>query len=155
MQGGKAFMNRKNVEIAPLPANPGEQAPIMLKKAPLRGLVLCMLAFILCILMSVTPLLHLAGKTFLLPLPTNPLLLWWGSWIPANLHLAQVYWASMITTNAIEFLLLMALAFVIYGLCASFIQRQPPQSDFKRIRRLIWLTTIVGGLIFVFTPAML
>src|SRR5947209_1879256 len=117
--------------------------------------ILCALAFILCILMSVTPLLHLAGKTFLLPLPTNPLLLWWGSWIPANLHLAQAYWASMITTNAIEFLLLMALAYVIYGLCALFIQRQPPQSDFKRTRRLIWLATIVGGLIFVLTPAML
>src|SRR6266704_3270518 len=93
-----------------------------IEKIVLTPFALCTLAFILCILMSVTPLLHLVGKTFLLPLPTNPLLLWWGSWIPANLHLAQVYWASMITTNAIEFLLLMALAFVIYGLCALFIQ---------------------------------
>src|SRR5438105_14471569 len=123
-------MSRKNVEISPLLVNSGGQAAVMPKKVPVRAITLCMLAFILCILMSVTPLLHLAGKTFLLPLPTNPLLLWWGSWIPANLHLAQAYWASMITTNAIEFLLLMALAYVIYALCALFIHRQPPQSDF-------------------------
>ena len=148
-------MNRKNVEIAPLPANPGEQASIIPKKAPLRGLVLCMLAFILCILISVTPLLHLAGKTFLLPLPTNPFLLWWGSWLPANLQLASDYRASMITTNSIEFLLLMAFAFGVYGLSAFFIQRLPEQSDYKNVLRLIWLGTIIGGLIFVLTPAML
>src|SRR5437868_11159548 len=139
-------MNRKNVEIAPLPANPGEQASIIPKKAPLRAVALCMLAFILCILISVTPLLHLAGKTFLLPLPTNPFLLWWGSWLPANLHLASAYRASMITTNSIEFLLLMALAFGVYGLSAFFIQRQPEQpvqSDYKNVLRLIWLATII------------
>ena len=148
-------MNRKNVEIAPLPADRGEQAPIMLKKAPLRAVALCMLAFILCILISVTPLLHLAGKTFLLPLPTNPFLLWWGSWLPANLQLASDYRASMITTNSIEFLLLMAFAFGVYGLSAFFIQRLPEQSDYKNVLRLIWLGTIIGGLIFVLTPAML
>src|SRR5438105_12258918 len=148
-------MIRKNVEIAPLPAIPDEQASIIPKKAPLRGLVLCMLAFILCILISVTPLLHLAGKTFLLPLPTNPLLLWWGSWLPANLQLASNYRASMITTNSIEFLVLMALAFGVYGLSAFLIQRQPEQSNYKNVSRLIWLGTIVGGLIFVLTPAML
>jgi len=148
-------MSRKNVEISPLPAHPGEQAHIMLKKAPLRGLVLCMLAFILCILISVTPLLHLAGKTFLLPLPTNPFLLWWGSWLPANLQLASAYRASMITTNSIEFLVLMAFAFGIYWLSAFLIQRLPEQSDYKNVLRLIWLGTIIGGLIFVLTPAML
>ncbi len=155
MQEGKAFMNRKNVEIAPLPTNPGKQAPIRPKKASLRAIALCMLAFILCILISVTPLLHLAGKTFLLPLPTNPFLLWWGSWLPANLQLASAYRASMITTNSIEFLLLMALAFGVYGLSAFFIQRLPEQSDYKNVLRLIWLGTIIGGLIFVLTPAML
>src|SRR5438270_2483256 len=148
-------MNRKNVEIAPLPANPGEQASIMPKKAPLRAVALCMLAFILCILICVTPLLHLAGKTFLLPLPTNPFLLWWGSWLPANLQLASNYRASMITTNSIEFLVLMALAFGVYGLSAFLIQRLPEQSDYKNVLRLIWLGTIIGGLIFVLTPAML
>src|SRR2546429_3625354 len=154
-QGGKALMNRKNVEIAPLPAHAGEQAPSMLKKAPLRGVVLCRLAFILCSLISVTPLLHLAGKTFLWPLPTNPFLRWWVSWLPANVQLASAYRASMITTNSIEFLLLMALAFGVYGLSAFFIQRLPEQSDYKNVLRLIWLGTIIGGLIFVLTPAML
>src|SRR5438552_18926748 len=121
-------MSRKNIEI---PSNPTEQTPIMLKKAPARAIMLCMLAFILCILICVTPLLHLAGKTFLLPLPTNPFLLWWGSWLPANLHLASDYRASMITTNSIEFLVLMALAFGVYGLSALLIQRQQGQSDYK------------------------
>ncbi len=148
-------MSRKNVELSPLPANSGGRAAVMPKKVPVRAITLCMLAFILCILVSVAPLLHLAGKTFLLPLPTNPFLLWWGSWLPVNLHLASAYRASMITTNSIEFLLLMALAFGIYGLAAFFIQRQPEQSNYKNVSRLIWLGTIAGGLIFVLTPAML
>src|SRR5438093_2216199 len=145
-------MSRKNIEI---PSNPTEQTPIMLKKAPARAITLCMLAFILCILISVTPLLHLAGKTFLLPLPTNSFLLWWGSWLPADLHLASTYRASMITTNSIEFLLLMGLAFGIYGLCALFIQQQPEQPVQKQVLRQIGLGTILGGLIFVLTRAML
>src|SRR5947209_17289181 len=148
-------MSRKNVEISPLPASSGGQAAVMPKKVPVQTITLCMLAFILCILVSVAPLLHLAGKTFLLTLPTNAFLLWWGSWLTVNLHLASVYRASMITTSSIEFLLLMALAFVIYGLAAFFIQRQPEQSNYKNVSRLIWLGTIVGGLIFVLTPAML
>src|SRR5947209_3994440 len=148
-------MNRKNVETAPLPINSGEHTPIMPKKAPLQGIALCMLAFILCILISVNPLLHLAGKTFLLSLPTNPFLLWWGSWLPVKLQLASDYRASMITTNSIEFLLLMALAFGVYGLSAFLIQRLPEQSNYKNVTRLIWLGTIIGGLIFVLTPAML
>src|SRR5436309_49186 len=112
-----------------------------------------MLALILCILVSVSPLLHLAGKTF--PLPTNPLLLIWGSWLPYDLHVSSPQRASMITTNDIEFLLLIALAFGIYALCASLIWQQPASIDYKPVVRLIWLGTIIAGLIYVLTPAML
>src|SRR5947209_18160838 len=126
-------MSRKNVEISPLPASSGGQAAVMPKKVPVRAITLCMLAFILCILVSVAPLLHLAGKTFLLSLPTNPFLLWWGQWLPTNLHLAPSYRASMITTNMIEFLLLMALTIVVYGLGALFIWRQPEHGNYRQL----------------------
>lgn len=149
------LMSRTNADVSPSPARPGDLAPIEEQRAPIRAIAFCTLAFILCFLISVAPLLRLAGKTFLLSLPTNPLLLLWGSWLPSNLHLAATYRASVITTSTIEFILLMAIAFGIYGLCAYFIQRQPEQSDYRPIFRLIWLGTLVGGIIFVLTPAML
>lgn len=121
----------------------------------LRGIVLCAAALLLCILVSVAPLLHLAGKTFLLPLPTNPFLLAWGSWLPYDLHFALPRRASMITTNTIEFLLLVAISFGIYALASSFIQKQPEWQQFTTITRIIWLFALVGGLIYVLTPAMI
>src|SRR5579859_3605715 len=148
-------MSGKNVELSPISGETPGIVSIEHQQASIRTIALCTLAFILCVLVSVAPLLRLAGKTFLLSLPTNPLLLFWGAWLPADLRLADTYRASMITTSSIEFLLLMALAFGIYSLCAYSIQRQPVQSSYKHVLRLIWLGTIVAGLIFVLTPAML
>ena len=148
-------MSKKNVELSSLPPKSDELTSPEGKQASIRPIVFCTLAFVLCILVSAAPLLRLAGTTLLLSLPTNPLLLLWGSWLPVDLHLASTSRASMITTNMIEFLLLMVLAFAAYGLCAYFIQRQPRQSDYKQVFGLIWWGVIAAGLIFVLTPAML
>lgn len=121
---------------------------------PLRGIALCAGGLLLCILVSVSPLLHMAGKTFLLRLPTNPFLLSWGTWLPYNLHLMQPQRASMIATNTFEFLTLITLSFGLYVLCASIIRRQPSHSSFTNVTRLIWLVAIIGGVIYILTPAM-
>ena len=148
-------MSRKQVDIVPsIEPNDVTLASVR-QSAPIRGVTLCALGFILTILVSVTPLLHLAGKDFLFRLPTNPFLLAWGSWLPYDLHLAQAQRSSMIITNSIEFLTIIALAFCIYALASSLIQRQPEQQNFTNTKRLIWLVAIVGGLIYVLTPAML
>ena len=148
-------MSKKQIDISP-PVTPNNLTPPHIRQqAPIRGVALCASALLLCILVSVAPLLHLAGKTFLLPLPTNPFLLAWGSWLPYDLHFALPRRASMITTNTIEFLILIAISFGIYALASFLIQKQPERLDFTNITRIIWLGAIVGGLIYILTPAMI
>ncbi len=147
-------MSKKELEVL-APEGLSVTAPGKSQEASARGVLFCIVVSILCTLISVAPLLHLAGKTFLLSLPTNPILLWWGSWLPSYVRVANTYRASMITTNDIEFLLLTVITFITYGLCAFFIQRQPQQARYTRVLRLIWLGTIIIGLIYLFTPALL
>src|ERR1700738_4085242 len=137
-------MSKKDLAALPIVEEPIATTPVKLQDTSTRGVLICMIASILCTLISVTPLLHLAGKTFLLSLPTNPVLLWWGSWLPSYIRTAQTYRASMITTNDTEFLLLTIMAFIIYGLCAFFIRRQSRQVNYSCFFRVIWL-----GMIFV------
>ncbi len=118
-------------------------------------ILFCTFAFILCALCSITPLHRVAGTPFLLHLPTSRPLEIWGVWLPSDLHLVRDAQVSHISSNYIEFLLLMALAFGAYGLCALLIWRQSPQGNFSGTLRLIWLGAIATGLIFVLTPAML
>ncbi len=148
-------MSKKNIDVSPPIENSVAAADTDQQQVPVRVVALCGVGILLCILVSVSPLLHLAGKTFLLSLRTNPFLLAWGSWLPYDLHLAQPQRASMIATNSIEFLVLIALSFGIYALCAVFLQRQPAGSHFTNVTRIIWIVAIVGGLIYVLTPAML
>jgi hypothetical protein len=88
-------------------------------------------------------------------LPTNPLLLWWGGWLPSNLPLAPSYKASVQTTGVLEFLGFVLLAFGIYAAGALYIQRQPQQAEYGRLIRLVLRASVVIGLIYVFTPALL
>src|ERR1700730_15997209 len=111
-------MSRKNVEITPLSEKAAEPAPIKLRPGVVQAVALCAFAMILCILVVVTPIVRKAGKSFLMQLPANPFLLWWGSWLPRDMQLAQYSSNSKIATSELQFLLLMALAFIIYGLCA-------------------------------------
>src|ERR1700682_3601629 len=123
-------MSKKNIDVSPPIENSVATAATDQQQVPVRVIALCAVGILLCILVSVSPIFHLAGKTFLLSLRTNPFLLAWGSWLPYDLHLAQPQRASMIATNSIEFLVLIALSFGMYALCAMFIQRQPAGSHF-------------------------
>jgi hypothetical protein len=146
-------------DVAPPTTSIAEKTPAQRpgtnKPEPVLPFGLVALGLIVCILISASPLLHMAGKSLFQSLPTNDLLLVWGAWLPVDLHLAQNAWGSMYTTGAIEFLSLMALAFGIYALSAWFIHRQPTDGDYRPIMRIIWAATIVMGLIYVLIPAML
>lgn len=111
-------------------------------------------AFILCILISIAPLVRLAGVVFY-QLPTNFFLTLFGAWLPIDFGLAADPRASQISTHALLFLACMAIAFIIYGLFAWFIQRQPAQSTSKSTLRWIWAGAAICGVIFILTPAML
>ena len=148
-------MSKKNIEVSPPIESSAAAADTAQQQVPARVVALCGVGILLCILVSVSPIFHLAGKTFLLSLRTNRFLLAWGSWLPYDLHIAQPQRASMIATNTIEFLVLIALSFGLYALCAMFMQRQAADSHFTNVTRIIWIVAIVGGLIYVLTPAML
>ncbi len=148
-------MSKKNIDVSPPIENSVAAVVTAQQQAPVRLIVLGGMGILLCILVSVSPIFHLVGKTFLLTLRTNRFLLIWGSWLPYDLHLAQPQRASMIATNTIEFLILIALSFGIYALCAMFLQREPADSRFTNVTRILWIVAIVGGLIYVLTPAML
>src|SRR5437764_15201497 len=79
----------------------------------------------------------------------------WGAWLPADLHLLKDAAASRVSTNTLEFLLLMAVAFFLYGLSALLIRYRPSDVKNRAVLCLIWIGAIIAGLILVSTPAML
>jgi hypothetical protein len=119
------------------------------------AIAFCTLAFWVCILLTVAPLSRIADPVIHLQTPGGTFLSWFGSWLPNELPLTANHQASQVNTNYIEFLIFIALAFVIYGLCALFILRQRSSGRYTQILRLIWIGALVSGLIYVFTPAML
>jgi hypothetical protein len=111
------------------------------------------LAFLACILVSIAPLYRLVPEP--MHLPTNGLLTLWGSWLPTDLHLTADPHGSHFATNTIFILGCWGLAFVVYGLAAWHIHRQPAQGNYRSITRFIWLIAIITGCIFIVTPALL
>lgn len=120
-----------------------------------RSMLLYMLAFVLCVLISVAPLSRLAGVELLFALPTHSPLIALGAWLPPDLGFTAHARASRSSTGTLEFLALIALMFVIYGLCMLWIQRQSPQVSTKRILRYVWLGVLIAGIVYVLTPAMI
>lgn len=150
-------MGKKMEETARLPDRPLEPITTRQQIAPARAraLIVAAIAYLLCICASITPLLHLAGKSYLLSIPTNPLLLLWGAWLPYDLHVQPVHRTSMLVTNDIAFTMLLILEFGIYAFCAFFIHRLAERGDYRRIVGVIIFGAIVFGFINVLTPAML
>src|SRR6266700_52135 len=148
-------MSKQNIAAPTTPVAENASVQVQVTVKPILPLGLAAVGLIACIVVSASALLHMAGKSLFQGLLTNKVLLVWGAWLPVDLHLAQNAWGSMYTTGAIEFVLLMALAFGIYALSAWFIHRQLADSDYQPIMRIIWAATIVMGLIYVLIPAML
>ncbi|MHB8599268.1 MAG: hypothetical protein ACYDER_20955 [Ktedonobacteraceae bacterium] len=133
------------------------QYSIRIAKQALPQLIIlcCMLIFIFCIAATVAPLQRLASTPLLSGLSTNGFLEAWGAWLPVDLHLVSNVQTSQISTNNLEFFLLITLAFVMYGISALVIRYQLKEAKNTGIYLLIWVGAIIIGLIFVFTPAML
>ncbi len=122
---------------------------------PQMIILCCMLIFTYCIAATVAPLQRLASTPLLSRLPTNGFLEVWGAWLPVNLHLVSNVQTSQISTDNLEFFLLIVLAFVLYGISALVIRYQLKEAKNTGIYLLMWVGAILIGLIFVFTPAML
>jgi hypothetical protein len=117
--------------------------------------VLCTLAFVVCTLLTVAPLGRIPDRAIRLQTPLGTYLAGVGAWLPNTVSLTANHTASQASTNYLEFLMLIGLAFVIYGWFALFILRLAPANKHRQMLQLIWAGALVAGLVYVFTPAML
>src|SRR5260370_11075917 len=113
-------------------------------------IIFCAMAFVLCILLTVAPLsripdpVQLQNPVLQLQTPFGPPLAQLRAWLPNDLGLSANHLASQANTNYIDFLALIALPFVIYGLCPLFIQRRTLIARNHQTLRLIYLFTITA-----------
>lgn len=119
------------------------------------SILLAGLAFVICTLLMVAPLSRVVGSPIIAGLSTSHVLEMWGAWLPTNFHLATDQKNSVLSTNIILFLILTAIAFIIYGFSVWSMRRQPREENNRQIVSIIGLITFVAGMIFVLTPAML
>jgi len=127
------------------------------RKTSLLPMIGCTLAYILCILFSVALVFNVAG-VYQNEWWISRKLAWFGKWIPSNLGLAPSDYLSHQKTGYLEFMVLLACMFAIYGVMAYFVQRNTQSTlvhFHKNLQRLIWFGAIVGGTIYLFTPAAL
>lgn len=117
-------------------------------------MMLCTLVFVTCFLVMVAPLSRLPGTSITSQMPLRELVARAGFWLPRDLHLDPNLQNSQSGTNTVEFLLLIAVAFVIYGLCALFISFWAPENKKNnRTLLLVWLGTLAAGLLLLLVSA--
>jgi len=116
----------------------------------LFGLEFCVLAFLACILLTVTPLIRMPDTLFRLHIAWGSLLAEASGWLPANL--GATYQQS---SASIEFFSLLSLAFLCYCLGALLVARRVEETRQVTARVCIWLGLILAGAIYVVTPGLL
>lgn len=90
----------------------------------------------------------MAPAPLLASLSVSRVLTSFGQWLPVNLlH------STSLTGNA-EFLILLALACVLYAVCALLIRYRFSEATYIRALSVIMCGTAIAGLLFVFTPAL-
>src|SRR5579864_3583364 len=133
---------KKNVEAPPSISERVERA----QEKPSLSVLLMMLsgmgALILCVLFMAAPLKRLGGTPVSELIPGGNLFVKAGSWLPGNLHTSSNLYLNQLGTGTIEFLLLMAAAFGVYGVCMLWMYlllRCSSTIDQRGIMPLIWL----------------
>lgn len=119
------------------------------------GLALCMLGFALCTLLMVTPLVRMPDRVITLHIAPGAWLARAGNWLPANLGLASDPLNARGSTACVEFICLLGLVGVCYGLGAFLVRRQTETGKQCMPRTFIWAGALLAGAIYVLTPAML
>jgi len=118
--------------------------------------LLCAIAYALCALLMAAPLNRAYDPVLRLQVPLGNWLTQVGAWLPANWGLGPIPRHAQTNTSMLQFLALIVLTFVAYGLCALYISRLPAESKrYRHTRMILWAGATLAGLFFVFTPAML
>lgn len=141
-------------ELPPSSSSSEDVHPARKLTLPL-SILLAGLAFVICTLLMVAPLSRVVGSPIIARLSTSHILEIGGAWLPANFHLATDQKNSVLSTNIILFLILTAIAFIIYGLSVWSMRQRPREENNRQIVGMIGLVTFIVGMIFVLTPAML
>ena len=129
---------------------------VITKTPSLTTPVLCAIVYVLCALVMAAPLNRAYDDLLRLPVPLGDWLVRVGAWLPAKWGLGATQIQAQTNTSRLQFLALMALAFIVYGVCALYISRLPEDSARHRQTRIIlWTVAALAGLVFVFIPAML
>jgi hypothetical protein len=148
-------MIKNNLEKVQSSTKPLEEVQPQGKHKPLFEpvMIACSLAFVITFLVMVAPLSRLSGVSITSQMPLRKLIARAGFWLPRDLHLDPNLHNSQSGTNIVEFLLLIAVAFIIYGLCALFISLWAPENKNNRTLLLVWLSTLVAGLLLLLVSA--
>jgi hypothetical protein len=145
------------VEVSPSPVQLPESSPAQQQPSPpwQVALICCALAYVLCILVTTAPLYNIVGLHTQFWISNNIVAL--DNWLhlPHDLGISTDPYVSQQDTYYLELLLPLLLSFAAYGLYAYLLQRTRPWSNHTFALRLIWLTIIVSGCIYLFTPASL
>ncbi len=115
----------------------------------------CIPGFLACLALMIAPDYRLSGSKLMAPLPTSRFLVFLGSWLPTNFHWLPDTNDSFTSTNNIEFLFFIALAFIFYGVAMLLILRLPANANYARIQALMWATVVLAGVMLICTPFLL
>ncbi len=150
----RTFMREKTLKEAQ-PGYPGvrdssQRNPLAPRRWPV-GVMVCTLAFVVCILLTVSPLVRMPDSLIRLHIFLGSLLGLVSLWLPANL--GGTYQPS---SASIELFCLITLAFLCYSLGALFVWRYEEEKRIQStIRGCIWSGAMLAGAIYIVTPAML
>ena len=153
-------MIKKDVEKPELAVKPSGEAQTKSPKQKLStelAILFFTLAFAVIFLILVAPLERLSPTPATAHIPLGSLLVKAGAWLPSNLFLSLDLHSSQVATGNIEFLLLMVLAFGVYGLCALFLHGQGQLSASKNntILLFILIGATLAGFFMLFSPSLL
>ena len=115
----------------------------------------CIAGFLACLALMIAPDDRLIGSKLMASLPTSRFLVFLGSWLPPNFHWLPNAKDSFTSTNNIEFLFFIALAFIFYGVALLLILRLPASANFARVQALMWTAVVLAGAMLICTPFLL
>ncbi|GCE11335.1 phospholipid carrier-dependent glycosyltransferase [Tengunoibacter tsumagoiensis] len=138
-----------------------EKLPHKQKTTLILSCILCLFAgaYLYSLILNITPIAALAQSLSLGGGPASRIqrkLLQSGKWMGTDWHLMPSTYLSQYHTAYFQLLLLMATAFLFYGLCALCIHFSPSSKRYAAgLIAAIWVLVICSALIAFYTPGML
>lgn len=143
-------LEERQLHDASAQASSGGKTSLIMKSGQnwSAGLLFCTLGFVVCTLLTVTPLSRIPDEVIRLHIAAGSLLAGISSWMPVTI-------GSQAQTAYGEFFCLLLLASLCYALAALYVRRQSEDASSHLLRGYIMLGALLAGAIYVVVPAML